>query len=182
MDDLIEFLQTQYPQYLKNEREFHKMIWGSIFVCKWNIYKKLAKFIYDYIKFIDDKYNLCFDEDKWFKHVYDKFLTYNQLHHPKYPNFLAMKLIEEDDSVWMELNFWGERGWINCPYEGFNSLINTYENLYRVYSYNIEFLVSVFIHNHKNFLMKNNSLHMIEKNGEIYMMPFEEDMIIYDYV
>ena len=178
MDDMIEFFQTLYPQYLKNERELHKMVWACTFVCKWDLYVELAKFIYDYIKFINDKYDLDFDENKWAKHVYDKFLTYNQIHHPKSPNMMIMKPEEDDGSIWMELTFWGERGWTTCPYEGFTSLINTYENLYRVYSYNIEFLVSVFIYNHKSFLMKNNPFYMIGNHNERNIIPFEEEMTI----
>lgn len=173
MDDLIEFLETQYPQYLENEKEIHDIVWACIFVCRWDIYKELAKFLYDYISFISDKYQLNWDEKKWYKHVYDKFLIYNQEHHPKTPDNVFCKRVEDDGSVWCELPFWGDKGWTTCPYSGYKTSINTHSNLFRVYSYNIEFLTSVFIYNHKHFIDMNNVLYFINEDGTKTKIPFQ---------
>jgi len=173
MDDMIEFLQTQYPQYLEGEKELHEMIWVCMFVCNWDVYKELAKFIYDYVKFINNKYNLDWNEQKWYNHVYNKFLKYNQEHHPKDSEHMYCKRVEDDGSVWCELPWFGEQGWTTCPYEGFTSSIGVYENVYRIYSYNIEFLISIFIHNHKNYLDENNVLRFINADGSEQIVPFD---------
>ena len=175
MDDLIEFLQTKYPQYLEGEKEIHDMIWVCMFVCKWEIYVELAKFLYDYVKFINDKYNLEWNDIKWYNHVYDKFLTYNQQHHPKTPDNIYCKRVEDDGSVWCELPFWGEQGWTTCPYEGYKTSIDTNSNLFRVYSYNIEFLTSVFIHNHKHYIDMNNVLYFINEDGTKERIKFQHE-------
>ena len=176
MGDMIEFMSTQYPEYLEKEKELHEMIWACTFVASWESYCGLAKFIYDYISFINDKYKLYWNEDLWKKHVYHKFMLYNQTHHPKPKGNKVTRIEEGDGSVWCELPFWGEKGWTNCSYEnGYNTSINTHNNLYRVYSYMIEFLTSVYIYNHYHYLDHNNVLCFISKSGDKNPIPFDDE-------
>jgi hypothetical protein len=172
MNDMIEFLQMYYPQYLESEKEIHDMYWACIFVCNWNIYEELARFIYSYISFINTKYHLNWDKRKWIQHIYYKFLNYNQTHHPKTPYNVYCKRVEDDGSVWCELPFWGEQGWRTCPLNGYISKLGNRTNLYRVYAYNIEFLTSVFIHNHQHFIDMNNTLYFVNSDGTKTQIEF----------
>lgn len=175
LDDVIEFLEKKYPQYLEGEKSIHKLTWVCMFVCRWEIYQELAQFIYDYLDFINKKYNLKWETERWYDHIVDKFLVYNQRHHPKIPDNVYCKRVEDDGSVWCELPFWGDRGWTTCPYEGYITSINTKSNLFRVYSYNIEFLVSVFINNHYNYIDMNNTLYFINDDGTMTHIDFDKD-------
>ena len=176
MDDIIDFLSKEYPQYLENEKHFHKMIWGCMFVCNWDMYIELCEFMYSYIKYVNDKYNLGWNENSWYTHVYTKFMRYNQEHHYKDEFHVECRRVEPDGSVWCELPWWGVKGW---TYGGFLGYINRFKekiNLWRVYAYNIEFLVSLFIYNHLNIYDNtNNPLFFIDENGTKKALLIEDD-------
>jgi len=175
MDDMIEYLEKSFPQYLEGEKSFHNMYWGCIFVTNWKTYTHLAQFIYLYIKFINDKYKLEWDEHKWYDHVYEKFMKYNQEHHPKYPDHQECRRVENDGSVWCELPFWGNKGWTYGGFEGYTGEFHEKINLWRVYAYNIEFLTSVFIHNHPHYIDQNNRLYFINEDGSTHIIENQEN-------
>lgn len=75
-NDIIEFLETKYPQYLELEKNWHPLIALDIFNCKWDLYCELAQFILDYIDFINTKYFLDWNENNWLNHILDKYIKY----------------------------------------------------------------------------------------------------------
>ena len=145
-DDLIEFLKVKYPKYLDGEKNQHEFYGYDIFVCNWEIYCQLAKFLFDYIEFINNKYNLEWSEIKWYSHIQNNFARY---------------ILENNINIY-------KAGCMSPFYYGFDEALYSLDgylykgkspcNCFRIYSMNIEYLTSVFIFNNKKYFDENNQL------------------------
>ena len=144
-DDIMEYLQKRYPQLLNQPPRDNGMVNFNMFVCTWDKYVELAKFLYGYIKFLNDKYELGFDEWKWAQHVEKKFIFYNRDNN-----------IPPSEMPWEDL--WGKNEWYTTPY--WCDDIFKYA-MYRVYSFNIEFLTSCWIRYHDNVYDPDNQYKFI---------------------
>lgn len=139
-DDIMEYFKTFYPEMLNQPPKNHGMIGYDICVMKWEQYVEMAKFLYGYIKFIDNKYNLRFSEWNWVRHIEDKFINYNRDHN-----------IEPRLMPWGDL--WGKKNWYTTPYcsDDFFQY-----GMYRLYSFNFEFLAACWMRYHDAVYDPNN--------------------------
>lgn len=135
--DMIEYLQSnkvidvdKIIEYTKH-KEFITFYMREIFVMKWEMFCEMMKFVEGYIKFISSKYNIysLFD---WIEHVRTKVIE--EYRKPK-------------QRTWMQQCYqWNEFATINDAIYGYRT-----SNCWRVYSYMIEMLISIYIGTHKNF-------------------------------
>lgn len=144
-DDILEYIQQEYPYLLNQPPRTNDMINFTMFVSTWEKYIELAKFLYGYITFIDNKYKLDMDEYKWARHLEDKFILYHRKHNTP-PQYMP----------WMET--WGDNNWYTEPYESGNSF---QYKIYRIYSFNIEFLASCWMRYHENVIDENNTAQLL---------------------
>lgn len=73
--DIDEFMETknEYVQKKYKNFKFHKFIPKyCTFVTSWDVFKKYGDFALSFIDFINDKYNLQFNKDKWENFINDK--------------------------------------------------------------------------------------------------------------
>lgn len=150
IDDLIKYLNTQKIVNSKIIQQYTSlntvpMIVFEMYVIDWNGFEKLSQFIKGYIDFIFKKYNIC-DEESFKKHVYDISIRHYQRHYELikdsfvkscYQTFDRFKLINDKD------NDYGY-GKTNC---------------WRVYSYIIEILISIFIYSYITNDCQNSNLY-----------------------
>lgn len=135
--DMIEYLQSnkvidvdKIIEYTKH-KEFITFYMCEIFAMKWEMFCEMMQFIEGYIKFISHKYNIysLFD---WIEHVRTKVIE--EYRKPK-------------QRTWMQQCYQlNEFTTINNSIYGYQT-----SNCWRVYSYMIEILVSIYIGIHKNF-------------------------------
>ena len=135
--DMIEYLQSnkvidtdKIIEYTKH-KEFITFYMREIFVMKWEMFCEMMQFVEGYIKFISSKYNIysLFD---WIEHVRTKVIE--EYRKPK-------------QRTWMQQCYqWNEFATINDAIYGYRT-----SNCWRVYSYMIEMLISIYIGTHKNF-------------------------------
>ena len=150
-DDIMEFLEKEYPEIYNHHTMKSEMIGFSISAMSWESYLKYGKFIWDYICFINDKYDLRFEEERWARHMEEKFIKFNQRHR-----------IPRAFGHWDYKKGYGHDNWYTEPYESKNSFRY---GLYRMYSYHIEFLSSVWFNTHSHFIDKDNSIfYLVDEN------------------
>lgn len=136
--DMIEYLQSnkvidvdRIIEYTKH-REFITYYMREIFVMKWEMFCEMMQFVEGYIKFISHKYNIysLFD---WIEHVRTKVIE--EYRKPKRRTFMQQCYQ------------------LSHKFETINNATNGYQtsNCWRVYSYMIEMLISIYIGTHKNF-------------------------------
>lgn len=136
--DMIEYLQSNKVinvdniiEYTKH-REFITYYMRELFVMKWEMFCEMMQFVEGYIKFISHKYNIysLFD---WIEHVRTKVIE--EYRQPKPRNW--MQQCYQDNYNFDTIH--------NSTY-GYQT-----SNCWRVYSYMIEMLISIYIGTHKNF-------------------------------
>lgn len=141
-DDIMEYLRKYYPKLLDLPPRNNGMICFDICALTWDKYLEMAKFLYGYIKFINDKYQLGFDEGKWAEHIYNKFIKYNRDHN-----------VPPCEMSWGDL--WGKQNWHTTPY-WFNDSFKY--GMYRVYSFNFEFLAACWMRYNDSVYDENNKV------------------------
>lgn len=128
-NDFYEFLNMNDVKYKTNNITFYSR---CIYYCNWYSFNKLMIFLNSYINFIKNKYNIKNEED-WRNHVINNIISYyKDIEYSKWGH----KTLYQEKIEYMNM--------FNDDY-GFNSPIC---NQWRVYSYLIEFLISIYINNH----------------------------------
>lgn len=141
IDDCIEWLKTQkilsYSRILEliNPKLILDIafVGREIYLTDWNLFNKLMEFLDNYIQFIAKKHNINSKED-WKAHVFEDLIKYYRVHHPPYGVCIYQK--EEEYN-----HIFDEDG-------GFSKKCNCW----RVYSYVIEHLISIFILCNNHFI------------------------------
>lgn len=133
-DDIVDFLSNYYPDMLETAKQPVDLYMCSIFVCTWDKYEKLAKFIIDYINYINLKYKLGFSEYKWYMHIYEK-------------TILHYNVNSENDFMNIKNPYF-----YNCEYNhGYVGYVGVKcnDNIWRLYAYHIEYLISLYLHTYE---------------------------------
>ena len=139
-EDTIMFLNEYYPEMLDTAKEFKDLYVCTLFITEWDKYEHIARFILDYINFINIKYDLKYNEKKWYLHVYEKTILNYNLYKDK-----QSRCVKEGIYWNMQYN------------QGFDGYLGTKtsDNLWRIYAYYIEYLVSLYLHTYeKVFILK----------------------------
>lgn len=140
-NDCIEYLKCNYPEYLTTPQHNYTFHGYSQFVCNWEKYIKLCDLLWGYLNFISDKYSFDFySENDWVEFIKEHFILYNRIHN------IPARVIG-----------WGLDNWYNDDYLN-NSNAFYY---YRIFSYNIEFLISCFANIEGYIFDKDNQIHRI---------------------
>ena len=123
VDDIINYTKKQ------NLIIFYRC---EIFTMKWELFCEMMEFVEGYIRFISAKYNI-YSMYQWIEHIKTNVIEYYRIE--KTRNFCTRCYQNEE-----------KFNTINDMYYGY-----TTSNCWRVYSYMIEMLISIFIGTHKNF-------------------------------
>lgn len=148
--DVIEYLKSQtiIPQNILKEycNPTDKFYYYNreIFFCEWDIFCDLMKFINGYVDFIANKYNLTSFE-KWREHISKNVISFYKK--------LGYKFLVGKNPYSYHLLFQKATNWLKIfqPDEGISSLCNNW----RVYSYEIEDLISIYIGTHDRICSNN---------------------------
>lgn len=76
-NDILEFLDAYYPDVFEFQKHIPFFIRCNIFLTNYDYYMEIAKFYFDYIQYISNKYNLGYDAQKWRQHIYDVYIKQN---------------------------------------------------------------------------------------------------------
>lgn len=145
-DDVIEYLQKNFPEYLTTPTDKNVFHGYSIFACKWEKYVKFCELFWGYITFVADKYGFnVYNEDDWIAFIKEHYILYNRNHNT--PGRVTR---------WGPP--YGRNNWCNDDY------INDTESFhyYRLFSYNLEFFVSLFSNVEGYVYDPNNKIHLEE--------------------
>lgn len=149
-DNFIEFITKYFPEYFDTLEKANMFYGFSLFVCNWNNYEKLCNLIWGYLNFIANKYhfNVLNDLD-WAAFIEEYYIKFNRDH-----NIEPIKL-------WYDpYNYPGKDNWYTINYK---DSAHFYYNLYRRFSYDIEFLVSLFANHIGNIYDSNNKIVFVNK-------------------
>ena len=146
VDDMVEFLKqdnyfnidniVEYTKY----KDFITFYMREIFVMKWDMFVEMIQFVERYIKFISNKYEI-YNLYGWIEHVRNNVIKY--YYEPKLRNYFTT-CYQLDRSKFNAI--FSE----NCGYG--------VSNCWRVYSYMIEMLISIYIALHNNFFVEDSIL------------------------
>lgn len=135
--DIIEFYEKYYPDILEYETNIHSFFYtGCSFVCTWDMYQEISTMILLFIDFIDQKYNLKYNELAWYLHIYNNYILFNQINHTneKYvnPDFDEYYVNDHD------------------PYKDYIRKFSEGTKIWKIYAYIIEYLISSYINYYNN--------------------------------
>ena len=153
MDDYFEFLVKYFPEYLMkyDPNKCPPMHGFFSFASSWNKYIKLCDFIWGYLNFIADKYHFnVYSEDDWVEFVKEHFIEYNQKN--KIP---PIKTPWNDN--------YGENNWKCNGYDNNIYDMRTF-SYYRAFSFNTEYMVSVFCNCEGYVYDSDNCMKFLELN------------------
>ena len=146
-NDCIEYLSNNYPEYLKEKENIYKFHGHSLFVCNWDKYIKFCELFWGYLNFISDKYRFdIYNENDWIEFIKEYFILYNR--NNKVPTITL---------PWIPNIPYGHDNWINDDY--INDLESFY--YYRIFSYILEFFISIFADTEGYIYDENNKLNFI---------------------
>ena len=143
--DMIEYLKSnthlninEIIEYTKHKEFITFIGMREIFVMKWEMFIEMCQFIEDYIHYVSNKYSIYSLYD-WIEHVKTNIIE----EYRKKPKEYDIRLLCYQSQ------------------EKFNSIYNDnygydISNCWRVYSYMIEILVSIYIGTHKNFYVSGS--------------------------
>jgi len=144
--DMVEYLKSnthldtnEIIEYAKH-KDFVTFYQREIFVMKWDMFIEMCQFVEDYIHHISNKYSIYSLYD-WIEHI-----KTNVIEHYRKP---------KERTKLQKCYQWQP--------EKFNSIYNSnygygVSNCWRVYSYMIEILISVYIGTHNNFFIDDSLL------------------------
>ena len=147
-NDCIEYLKNNFPEYLVEYSKRPLFHGFSLFVCNWNKYVKFCNLLWGYFNFIADKYKFdIYSENDWVEFIKEHYLKFNREHH------ISCMIVP-----WNCKESYGE--WYHDDY------INDPESFkyYRIFSFNVEFFVSMFANIEGYIFDKNNVVHF--ENGK----------------
>ena len=134
--DIIEFYEKYYPDILEYETNIHPFYIGCSFVCTWDMYQEISTMVLLFIDFIDQKYNLKYNELAWYLHIYNNYILFNQINHTneKYvnPDFDEYYVNDHD------------------PYKDYIRKFSEGTKIWKIYTYIIEYLISSYINYYNN--------------------------------
>jgi len=138
-DDLIYFLKNNFPQYLESEKAVHNMCGHSLFVCKWELYVKLAQLILGYMQYNANKYKFDINNpNDWKELIDEKIISFNIKHNINTGSvswFPQQKHVIEYDK--------------------------NPELQYRSFGMMVEYFVSMFAYHYGFVYDKNNGIHFV---------------------
>ena len=134
--DIIEFYEKYYPDILEYETNIHPFYTGCSFVCTWDMYQEISTMVLLFIDFIDQKYNLKYNELAWYLHIYNNYILFNQINHTneKYVN-------SEFDEYYVN---------DHDPYKDYIRKFSEGTKIWKIYTYIIEYLISSYINYYNN--------------------------------
>ena len=148
-DDFIEFVSNKFPEYLESLKTHNALNSASVFVCTWNNYVKMCEFIWEYLNFVANKYSINFYDDiEWAVFVKRHFIDFNS------KNKISPRKVS-----WDIENDFGKDNWFTYIY---NNPDHFKYGLYRIFSFNIEYLISVFANYIGTTFNKNNTIKFIK--------------------
>lgn len=147
-NDCIEYLKNNFPEYLVEYSKRPLFHGFSLFVCNWNKYVKFCNLLWEYLLFIANKYHFnVYSENDWVEFIKEHYLKFNREHH-----ISCMVVPWNCKESYRE---WYHDDYINDP-ESFK--------YYRIFSFNVEFFVSMFANIEGYIFDKNNVVHF--ENGK----------------
>lgn len=137
-NDIIEFLKLNNIStnivYEAPNLFYNRMI----YYCNWNAFDKLMIFLNGFISFVKNKYNINSEHD-WKDHIINNIIMY---YRDNYDRIINSKIITYNTQILFQ------------SIDDFNNIfnndygLNSYCNCWRIYAYNLESLVSIFIRKH----------------------------------
>lgn len=146
-EDLIEFLnkQTFVPLetiYQIAQEDYSVFITREMYSCTWNMFKELQQYILEYFDFIQEKYQLDYNRDR---HA-DFFLTaivphYRNMWQQLEGKLTMSRLLYQTEAFFTTIFNKDLRYGLDCQ-----------ANVYRLFSYNLEYLINLFIKSRNHFV------------------------------
>lgn len=145
--DFINFLTTEFPEFLESLKERNMFHQYSIFICNWDNYIKLCDILWGYINFIANRYHFdLYNDLDWSSFIEEHFILYNR------NNDIVPRKCKWSDILY------GHDNWFTLPYDHPNHF---QYGLYRILSFNIEYIVSAFANYIGYIFDENNKLVLI---------------------
>lgn len=136
-DDFIDYLYKYFPEYFPTLYKINKFHNYSMFVCTWKKYIELCEFLWGYLTYIADKYSFdIYNDLDWAEFINEHFIKFNK------------------DNKIPDRHF-GQNNWFTLSYDNPNHFKYC---LFRIFSFNIEYLISLFANNTGYIYDKNNSI------------------------
>ena len=100
------------------------------------MYQEISTMVLLFIDFIDQKYNLKYNELAWYLHIYNNYILFNQINHTneKYvnPDFDEYYVNDHD------------------PYKDYIRKFSEGTKIWKIYTYIMEYLISSYINYYNN--------------------------------
>ena len=137
-NDVMEFLKLNNISIDFMYEAPHIFYSRMIYYCNWNAFKKLMIFLNGFINFIKNKYNINSEQD-WKDHIINNIIMY---YRDNYDRIINSKI----DRARSQILYQSINNFNNIFNDDYG--LNSWCNCWRLYAYNLETLVGIFIKNH----------------------------------